>query len=466
VIAPMREVPFSSANSSRDGDPWSKVLSFNPRTLGRRLLFVGILFLFSGTHNVLTILSPGGATVDANASADVTVGGVAESDSIPGPLKTLVWCVVGGVLAASQTGRVLKLVRQFPLLTGLGLLGLVSSLWSVLPPESFQHGTFLLLSTLLAYFFTVEYGPDDQMQIVIVIGWIAVLASTAVAVFLPQYGVDQVYNLGEWRGIYAQKNACAAAMLLFLAPLFARRSGLPNTSTALYGLSVLFVLVKTQSRNGWVVAVALIASMMLLNWLARFKKKDRIALFTMGAWFVGGCVWTLVVSSGEILSMMGRDPTFTGRTGIWDAAIRAIGDRPVLGYGFRAFWSGPNGASTVLYGVATTKHAHNGLLELALSLGLVGVIIFLASFLMALWDIATCLRPDRPGFVDWYIGTILAVAYFSVAEPFLVLDKSLSWVLYVVACVGLRQQAQRLRDREHGAGALALSETSFAVRTA
>src|SRR5271168_2461579 len=120
----MPEVVLDYAKSGRHYDRPSEGFSFDPRLLMRRMLFVGILFLFSGTHNVLTILAPGGATVDPTTSADVTVGGVAESDSIPGPLKTVVWCLVGALLAASQTGKVLRLARQFPMLTGLGVLAL------------------------------------------------------------------------------------------------------------------------------------------------------------------------------------------------------------------------------------------------------------------------------------------------------------------------------------------------------
>jgi len=210
----------------------------------------------------------------------------------------------------------------------------------------------------------------------------------------------------------------------------------------------MFVLAKTQSRNGWIVAVALVFTMIGVRWMAQFRAKDRLALFAMTLWFVGAASLTLGAASATLLPMLGRDATFTGRKGIWDTALAAIAERPLLGYGFRAFWTGPNARSVVMYGVAAIKHAHNGLLELWLGVGLFGVLMFLFSLVVAVRDIATCLRPGRPGYVDWYVGIILAVVYFSVAEPFLVMDKSLSWVLYVVACVGLHRQAELERENK------------------
>jgi len=429
-------------------DSWLMGISMNPRLLIRKAIFVGVLFLFSGTHNVLTILSPGGAPPpDPNSAAAEEAVGESQQDAgaIPGPLKTLIWCAIGGLMAASQIGKVFKLAAEAPALTGLSLLAVASVLWSDNPAESSSHGLSLVLSTFLAYFFVAEYEPPEQMEIVVIIGWIAVIGSTLVALFLPRFGIDQVYNTGEWRGIYAQKNACAAAMLLFLAPVFARKLDLRHLGSALFGLSVLFVLGMTQSRNGWVVAFALIATMIALRWLARFRVEDRRALFLVAACLVAAGAWVMTTASAELLPLLGRDATFTGRKGIWDAAVAAIIDSPVLGYGFHAFWTGPNARSKVMYGVAVVQHAHNGMLELALGLGGLGVALFLWSFFKALRDIGICLRPDRPAYVDWYVATILAVVYFSVAEPFLVLDKSLSWVLYVVSCVGLHRQAEALR---------------------
>jgi O-antigen ligase len=75
------------------------------------------------------------------------------------------------------------------------------------------------------------------------------------------------------------------------------------------------------------------------------------------------------------------DPTFSGRTDIWKFVISHIADSPITGHGFSTFW----GTEQVVYGMnengwaRTASTAHNGYLDLALTIGIPG------SALMTLW---------------------------------------------------------------------------------
>jgi O-antigen ligase len=82
---------------------------------------------------------------------------------------------------------------------------------------------------------------------------------------------------------------------------------------------------------------------------------------------------------GVLLSLIGRDPTFTGRTDIWDALLQAISHKPLLGYGYLAFW-GLDSEPRYWLAQAVDWDApsgHNGWLDLAISLGIVGVMMTL-----------------------------------------------------------------------------------------
>ena len=87
----------------------------------------------------------------------------------------------------------------------------------------------------------------------------------------------------------------------------------------------------------------------------------------------------------EITTMMGKDSHLTGRSDLWSNALLAIADRPLLGYGFQAFTQGVDSgpARTVELQAAgwedATRHAHNGYIDLTLSIGLVGLMTYLTS---------------------------------------------------------------------------------------
>jgi O-antigen ligase len=87
----------------------------------------------------------------------------------------------------------------------------------------------------------------------------------------------------------------------------------------------------------------------------------------------------LLISSAEnILVWGGRDWTLTGRTLIWQETWELLQRRPLLGYGYGAFWAEDSEvASRVQEGVGwETPSAHNGYLDLLLELGVIGLAFF------------------------------------------------------------------------------------------
>ena len=93
------------------------------------------------------------------------------------------------------------------------------------------------------------------------------------------------------------------------------------------------------------------------------------------------------------LEIIGKDVTLTGRTELWDLVQAEIAERPIAGWGYFAFW-GANPAADAIsaqlgWGV---PHAHNGLLEMLLEVGVIGTMLILVIFLRNVWFSGRCLR--------------------------------------------------------------------------
>jgi exopolysaccharide production protein ExoQ len=87
-------------------------------------------------------------------------------------------------------------------------------------------------------------------------------------------------------------------------------------------------------------------------------------------------------------SHVGRDPSLTDRTVIWNTALNMHTNR-FIGTGYESFWLGPRildfWQRSSIHGL---NEVHNGYLEVYLSLGLVGVFllgIFLLASYRAIW---------------------------------------------------------------------------------
>jgi exopolysaccharide production protein ExoQ len=337
--------------------------------------------------------------------------------------------------------------RCMALLTFLSALPALSALWSDASSLSLRRGAFVLFSSLLGYHFASHYSPEKQIKIFSSVGVIAALSSCLMALVFPRFGLDHMVHAGAWRGIYSHKNLCAFAMILFISPLFGREGRMTTLPRVAYAVLLLFILGMTQSRTGWIVCSMYVAAMCTLKCLGKFNVRDSRILAIAGALVIAGAVSLLSQNVEGILGLMGRDLTFSGRTNIWQAVFDAVMQRPLLGYGYAAFWQGLQGASSniILTLGWAVPHAHNGFLEVWLQLGFVGLSLLIVTLVVAIRDFSVCFTPTRPRVIDWYAGILIVVVLYNFAEPSLVAERSLAWVLYVTACVGLRRSAMAMR---------------------
>jgi O-antigen ligase len=236
-------------------------------------------------------------------------------------------------------------------------------------------------------------------------------------------------------------------MILFISPLFGCEGRMTTLPKVAYATLLLFVLGMTQSRTGWIVCSIYLVAMCVLKCLGRFKARDSRILAIAGVVVFTGVAILVFQNVAGLLGLLGRDLTFSGRTNIWQAVLEAIMQRPLLGYGYAAFWNGLQGqsANVILALGWAVPHAHNGFLEVWLQLGLVGLSLLIATLVVAIRDFSVCFTPTRSRAVDWYAGILIIIVLYNFAEPFLIRERSLAWLLYVTACVGLRSSAMAVR---------------------
>jgi len=126
-----------------------------------------------------------------------------------------------------------------------------------------------------------------------------------------------------------------------------------------------------------------------------------------------------VMSLATITSAYGKELTFSGRTFIWAASIDAIQRKPVLGHGVGAlFWLdgvSPETAEIWRQVGFRNSHAHNGALDLALQIGLVGLAVFFVLWVTTFGKGWRALRTE-PELGLWVVAVLLAQMFMSLSE--------------------------------------------------
>jgi exopolysaccharide production protein ExoQ len=364
-----------------------------------------------------------------------------------------------------------ELKQNLLIFSVLGWL-IISVLWSDMPQTSLVNAGRMTIDLVLVLYLFERYSGNDIQKLILMVGYAAASGSILMVLAFPQYGLQyrgDLSAMGAWEGIFGQKNICGQVMMLLLLPAFfvKLRGHGAKILLGAYIATALVIIVMTRSAAGWIFSGVCLAFVALLKLMARMNRKDTAVLvagIVLGTVTFGAI---LVANFNTVMYALGKDPTLTGRTKIWAVLLNSILKRPLIGYGYVSYWHwGLTGESahfalqTRLPGYAS---ADSGIVELALELGIVGILLYGIVFLCAAKDACYCFRREASPAVMWYASMLVYVAASNIAGGTLLRPSDLACILPFVAFVGLRREARRLRQSRMHAREGALPHTVVEV---
>lgn len=384
---------------------------------------VGALIVFLATGAVFSLLM-----------AD----SVGQSNSVLQGLWLLIYVLCSLLLFSKGVNRS-GVLRYTAVILVLLALCLVSAWWSEAPLLSLRRSFALVGTTITGIYFGVRYDREGLLSVV---AWglgLSILVSLAFVLFIPHYGI-QAYLGGQdvVRGAYLTKNELGRVMALgvLVWMLFAPRSPWTMLVRWMALAGAVGLLIASMSKTAVVVLVVLLAARIfvpVLRWQTSIVLPTFAVLTTVGAttaaWLVG--------RSDELLGLLGRDITLTGRTLLWESVWSMIRAKVWLGYGFGTFWMGWDGPSAFvwLYNFWQPPHSHNGVLDLWLSVGLLGVTLFVWLFGKNLVGSLILLRVGSQRSAAFPFTLLLYLLMYNITESNLLNQNSLFWILFVVVTV-------------------------------
>ncbi|MGB3627392.1 MAG: O-antigen ligase [Henriciella sp.] len=359
----------------------------------------------------------------------------------------LLWLPVYGLVAAGCAWKLPQLFStaiRLPFLIFLLGLALASTLWSIDPEVTQRRSIAIVATTLAGLYLAARYDWKTLLRLFGVVWLFLALVTFAAGLLMPSLGVMNEIHVGAWRGLWWEKNAMgghmarAAFLCAFLFLMDSRLRGLWGSGVLLCAALVLLSTSKT-ALLGMLLGFGILA---LAGWLRR-GVVTAISTLWLGATLAGAGILVLLIEPGLIFELLGRDATLTGRTDIWGALIGAINDRPWFGYGYGAFWGL---ASEPAYKVRLATEwlvptAHNGWLETALSLGLVGLVALFLNYLLMLARAVWMATTSWPGV--FACGVALQFLLFSVSESIALQQNAIVWVTYVAVAAKVAQTVKK-----------------------
>ena len=349
------------------------------------------------------------------------------------------------------------LTQQIKLLIAFPILAILLFPVSQQMTRTISSGAVLLGGTLLVFYMLARYTMEEVLEFLLVLGAISLFTSIVFAILLPQYGIDTVGgHYPAWKGIYSAKNRFGNMVVLFMTVAMTYR---PRTRWLRFVAWSMILICPVALYFSFAatsyILLALYFAYKAVFWLLRpTRKRDYVVAVCLAVLGFSVLGILLVTESSALFALLGKDPTLTGRTEIWSAVLDSIAKRPILGYGYQAFWLGFQGESYQIILAVTwaLAQAQNGFLDVTLETGVVGLTIVLLLFAFAFRDAFFCLFTstdrDQLRYVEWCLAIVILTTIYNLDESFLFEPGHLGSTVFIIALVALRLERNRLRTAQ------------------
>lgn len=324
------------------------------------------------------------------------------------------------------------------LLVGFAFLSVV---WSVEPGITLKRSIAMLGVVAFAAYLAQIYSIEQLFRMVGLLFGAAAAIGLLWAVVAPGKAfLAGGLREGAFVGIYVDKNGGARAYvlaILMLLPFVLKR----DRAAMLAAGCCMLALALSQSASGLMLLLIGVGSALYLR---RLSGRTNLLLNTSTV-ILGLCLYAVLatvvtLAYQVVLELVGRDPTLTNRTLIWELIIPLMMDKFTLGYGFGAFWAGW-GAEEFIERWGYIGNAHNGYLEIMLHGGIAFMICFvvLQAHLLLRW-VGRLIRAKEPIYAAVAIALMfqmLVANYIAYALPNY---RSYDFFIFAVVALAIAQR--------------------------
>lgn len=357
------------------------------------------------------------------------------------PVLRMMWLPVYALILALALWRAPRLMSFWLPATFLSVLifwVFASASWSLDPGTTNRRALAAAFTTLFGFYFAASFDGRRMAEIIATTFLFLAIGGGLAAVAYPKMGVHHDVNIGDWRGLWYEKNQMGAMMVYgALAAMAAILAGSKHRKRMVFTILLCAAMIlMTKSKTSLLALMLGLGGSTMLA-ITRRGPATAIIVLWLGVTVVGLGVMVMWLDPALIFKALGKDPTLTGRTDIWAAVLRQSAKHPLTGYGYAVFWTLESAPANWIRKETgwLVPTAHNGWLDILAQLGWIGVglcaVILGGALLVGL------LRFQR--LRDGYWAPIFLVIFLmtTLSESFILERNGIAWALACAAVTRL-----------------------------
>jgi len=318
----------------------------------------------------------------------------------------------------------------------------ISIAWSDFPFVAFKRWIKILGHPIMALIILTEPNPDQAIKTLLKrCAYVVVPVSILFIKYYPQWGRGS----DEWgtvinTGITTNKNALGADCLIlgyfffwYLVQTWQtdRSSWRKNELRLIAGFLIGIWLLFLKAHSATSLTSLLVGVLVVVFVGIRLINKNFIGRYLLTALVLLVVAELAFGISGRYSEALGRGAGLSGRTLLWTRLLE-LHTNPIFGTGFESFWLGkrPEQLEGIFFFIP--NEAHNGYLEIYLTLGLIGLFLLIGLFIATFRKIRLELFRNFE-WARFQLGLFCAIILYNWTEAAFRTVGAIWFIFYIIA---------------------------------
>ncbi len=358
-------------------------------------------------------------------------------------------CAAGLVVRQFSFGG---LVRLFP--TSLILLFLWAAttlLWSPVPDIGTRRLALTAVTTTTIFCLASLQSPAELLRRFRQVAVALALVSLLLVFVAPELAVHQPNDperavIGDWRGVFYHKNIFGSILAPAALIAFYERLTRPYPARGQASLTLLF-LIFMLFMSGSKTSIGLGILMMGLLWTMHQlrRRPGALALFGFASYLAALVTVTTVILwmtlSGTATVV--EEDSFTGRGLLWNSLLRLAEGHLTFGLGYQSvFQTGLDSPLATMFSeryLLTVAHAHSAYLEALITIGWIGLALWVVALVILPFTRLLRLPSDTPHPRLLILVLMLLAWLHGLLESGLFDRDRIMWIVFLLAYGALRK---------------------------
>lgn len=285
--------------------------------------------------------------------------------------------------------------------------------------------------TLYGIYLSKKYTFEGCIKVLFIFSFILLVINLICVVFFKwAISLDERY-INSVQGIFEHRNVIGSYMIINIAVSLIYMTIWSSKKIKIISyiniLGAAYLIYKTYSSTTIIVMLVMIALYLAFRYI-NFKVSPILVTFII-------LIFNYILVNGLrvdgfinnfLMRTFNKDVTFTGRSYVWAIALNYIQMKPIWGYGFEGFFG-----DYIVYfpnEVTVISHSHNGLLQILIDLGIVGLTMFICIVYRTLKKVLEYREYNKVAFLP-----ILSMFIFCLTEPYLLTYKvQIFWLVLII----------------------------------